>query len=269
MRKQKETTTARRRSGPSDNVIVDPEFQALIPPLTAAELASLHASLDIDGCVEPLLVWKGHNLLIDGHNRLVYCRSNRIPFKVREKAFPDREAVKDAIIRIQRGRRNLSDLAERYLRGKQYLASKHQGKRTSEASGQVDQKTTAERLGEDFQAGEKTIRRDAKLAQAIDEIVANCGEEARNFFLARDSGVTRSCVRLLVERTPKEQKKFVADMKKNDGKVQPTKREKGQKRKMSMLREPEAIVQTLLKTLNAEELGKVVAGLSDCATPVQ
>ncbi len=95
--------------------------------------------------------------------------------------------------------------------------------------------------------------------------MANCGEEARNLFLARDTGVTRSCVRLLVERTPKEQQKFMADMKKNDGKVQPTKRKKGQRGNLTMVREPEAIVQALLKNLNAEERAKVVERLQETA----
>ncbi len=38
---------------------IDPEFQALIPPLTAEEYAQLEANLRAEGCRDPLVVWAG------------------------------------------------------------------------------------------------------------------------------------------------------------------------------------------------------------------
>ena len=46
---------------------IDPEFKALIPPLSADESAQLEANLVADGCRDPLVVWG--DTLIDGHNR--------------------------------------------------------------------------------------------------------------------------------------------------------------------------------------------------------
>src|SRR5438105_2413005 len=101
----------------SDDIKIDREFEHLIPPLSGSELADLHRSLDQDGCRDALVVWKGHNTLVDGHNRLKWCREKKSPFPVIELEFADREAAKLFIIHEQLGRRNLSPGAESYLRG--------------------------------------------------------------------------------------------------------------------------------------------------------
>jgi hypothetical protein len=56
------------------DIQVDPEFQALIPPLDAAERAGLEESLKREGCRDALVTWGG--LLLDGHNRLAICRAH-------------------------------------------------------------------------------------------------------------------------------------------------------------------------------------------------
>ncbi len=187
--KNEATTEQRRLCRPgeeSDNVKIDREFQNLIPPLSPSELADLHRSLDAEGCRDALIIWKGEKLLIDGHNRLRYCREKGYPFPVIEKEFASRDEVKAYIINEQLGRRNLSPAAESYLRGRRYLEARRQGTRTDLTSGQSDQKTAAERLAEEFKVGEKTIRRDAHFAEAVDEITENCGSDAKNLILSRE-----------------------------------------------------------------------------------
>src|SRR5262249_9487744 len=156
----------------------------------------LQRSLDAEGCRDALVVWKGHKTLVDGHNRIRHCREKGYPFPVAEKEFADRDEVKGYIIHQQLGRRNLSPGAESYLRGKRYLEIKRQGARTDldGTSGQPDQKTTAERLAEEFKVGEKTIRRDARFAEAVDHVVEHCGQDARNLLLARETGLTHGGV---------------------------------------------------------------------------
>ncbi len=88
---------------------IDREFASLIPPLQAIELAELEASLKAEGCREPLAVWKGHDLLIDGHNRYEICRRLGIAFRTQEVEFASRDHVKLWIETNQLGRRNLTD----------------------------------------------------------------------------------------------------------------------------------------------------------------
>jgi ParB-like chromosome segregation protein Spo0J len=54
---------------------IDPELKDLIPPLTDGEYASLKESILKDGCREPLTIWKGHDIILDGHNRYQIARS--------------------------------------------------------------------------------------------------------------------------------------------------------------------------------------------------
>jgi N6-adenosine-specific RNA methylase IME4 len=84
---------------------IDPEFEALIPPLAPEELAQLEANILRDGCRDPLVVWNG--TLIDGHNRHAICTRHDLPFETVEMEFADRSHAKEWIIRNQFGRRNL------------------------------------------------------------------------------------------------------------------------------------------------------------------
>jgi len=248
----------------SDNVNIDKELEALIPPLSPSELLDLHRSLDEEkGCRDVLIVWQGHDTLVDGHNRLRYCREKGYPFPVVEKEFASREAIKTYIISTQLGRRNLSPAAESYLRGKRYLEAKKQGARSDKTSGQSDQKTTAEKLGDEFKVGEKTIRRDARFAEAVDQIVQNCGQGARNLILAREAGLTRGSVLRLAKLKPEDQKKYL-DTLKETGK-RPRKPRKGSKRieRITLPAQPKAFVQALLKQLDQKEIAEISQSLAE------
>lgn len=87
-------------------LIVDPEFHELMPPLTAEEHRLLEDSIIANGCETPLFVWKG--IVVDGHNRYDICKEHGIPFMVVEKEFANRSSVLMWIIQNQLGRRNLT-----------------------------------------------------------------------------------------------------------------------------------------------------------------
>ena len=132
-------------------------------------------------------------------------------------------------------------------------------RRTDQTSGQSDQKTTAEKLGEEFKVGEKTIRRDGKFAEAVDQIITNCGQDAKNLILSRDSGLTRGMVVRLAKLKPAEQQQYLRTLKES-GK-RPRKAKKGKKReRLTLIRvptQPKALVQTLLEKLGSKELDDV------------
>lgn len=50
---------------------IDPQYEKLIPPLSAEEFKYLEVNIKRDGCREPLCVWE--NTIIDGHNRYKIC----------------------------------------------------------------------------------------------------------------------------------------------------------------------------------------------------
>jgi hypothetical protein len=91
------------------DIVIDPEFQGLIPPLTQQERTALRASLKADGCLTPLIVWHKHRIILDGHNRLEFCRAEDIECEIVEIVLDSREAAKAWIIKHQLGRRNLNE----------------------------------------------------------------------------------------------------------------------------------------------------------------
>lgn len=94
------------------SIIIDKEFQSLIPPLSPEELQQLEENCVKEGIRDALIVWKqpgGNDILIDGHNRWnISVKHGGIPFQIKQMDFPDRNAVKLWIIDNQIGRRNLN-----------------------------------------------------------------------------------------------------------------------------------------------------------------
>ena len=89
------------------DLIIDPEFRDLIPPLKEEELKLLEESLVADGCESPLIVWNG--VIVDGHNRYAICRKREISFSTQEKNFSSRDDAMLWMLRNQLGRRNLNN----------------------------------------------------------------------------------------------------------------------------------------------------------------
>jgi hypothetical protein len=94
-------------------LVIDSEFQALIPPLTDDERQQLAANLEADGCLDPLKVWvRGDGqpaIILDGHTRYEICSERSIPFDT--EPVPGIRTREEAMIwmpRHQCGRRNLT-----------------------------------------------------------------------------------------------------------------------------------------------------------------
>lgn len=93
------------------SIIVDKEFESLIPPLTAEEFQQLEENCLKDGIRDALIVWgqDGNDILIDGHNRFrIVGKHPTIQFDIKRMQFADRDEAKRWIILNQFGRRNLS-----------------------------------------------------------------------------------------------------------------------------------------------------------------
>jgi len=92
------------------SIFIDPEFEKLMPPLTPHEYTQLECNLRDDGvCIEPIALWSGRNIVLDGHYRLRLCERNGIPYRVVELHFTDREEAQSWIIRRGLGRRSLTE----------------------------------------------------------------------------------------------------------------------------------------------------------------
>jgi hypothetical protein len=108
---------------------INAAFQVLIPLPSRGEYLALEQSILAEGCRDSLLVWKGQNVVLDGHTRRELCIKHRKLVKVREVDLPDEKAAVEYILQIQRQRRNLTREALSYFRGSEYNAVKCQGGR--------------------------------------------------------------------------------------------------------------------------------------------
>jgi hypothetical protein len=88
--------------------IIDPELEKCLPPLDEDRLQDLRDSLSKGYDKDyPLIVWKGHDIIVDGHHRYTICKELGIEPIISERTF---ESIEDAILYAidhQKSRRNL------------------------------------------------------------------------------------------------------------------------------------------------------------------
>ncbi len=158
--------------------IIDPEFKKLLLPLDSDERTKLYASLDAHGCRDPIVLWKGHNTIIDGHNRFEYCEEKGIHYETVQIVLPSREAVIQWISDNQLGRRNCTDTYRRFLLGAKYNAVvKPVGAPASDTP--VEQRgDTAEKLGAEANLTGRSVRNAANFNNKMTEFAKEHGEEA-------------------------------------------------------------------------------------------
>lgn len=98
-------------------LIIDPEFASVCPPLSADEFAQLEENILSDGEVtDPLVVW--NNVLIDGHHRRkILLKHPELPFTIKDILFNNRYEAIVWICKNQAGRRNLTSEQLSYLIG--------------------------------------------------------------------------------------------------------------------------------------------------------
>ncbi|MFY7910515.1 MAG: hypothetical protein ACOVO2_13205 [Emticicia sp.] len=170
-----------------------PELQAFIRPLTDEQFGQLEQNILAHGCQDALILWetsaydlgRGESelsvyVLIDGHNRYKICKKNSIDFKIMLKTFESIEAVKEYMIDLQIGRRNLTLEEESYYRGLKYNAQK--GKRgvalqlAQEGRGE-EVVNIAENLAEQFNVTSRTIKNDGKFASGLNKLSSELRQE--------------------------------------------------------------------------------------------
>lgn len=177
---------------------IDAEFASLIPAHTPEERNLLEAALEKDGCRDPLVIWAGHDTILDGHNRHAFCTRFKIPFKTTELSLATRDEAKDWIINNQLARRNLTDEQKSYLRGKRYEQEKKKdgppagntnysgSKSQGSQRGNLDKTNgkTVTRVAVESGVSPQTIIRDEAKAKAVDKLAKHGGQAARDAILS-------------------------------------------------------------------------------------
>ncbi len=234
------------------------EFQRFIPLQAKGELLALEESIKREGCRDPLLVWKGRNLVLDGHTRRELCIRHKKQVKVREIELPDEKAAVEFILQIQRQRRNLTREAMSYFRGAEYNALKQQrggdrrGRKPKDQSDPLP--STAKVLSKKYGVGEMTIKRDAVFAKVIDKIVEDHGDpEIKRKLLGADVKLTHGLARLLLKMSVEERKAAVDQL------VENGEMPRAKKGGASATRKPKEVAQSLIAHLDKKGDGQAQA----------
>lgn len=108
------------------SILIDKEFESLIPPLSAEEFQQLEENCVKEGIRDALITWNG--ILIDGHNRFKIAAKHGLHWNEKRMEFADRDAVIAWICNNQLGRRNLHVLDREALMAKKREALERQAK---------------------------------------------------------------------------------------------------------------------------------------------
>jgi hypothetical protein len=197
---------------PASSIEQDEEFQNLLPAPSAEEQKQRERALMLEGCREVLVVWPcaGRRILLLGYEFIDLLKQHQLAVRIIEKEFTSRDDARMFIIQEQLPRRNLGMLAVSYLRGLRYQALKRPEGRSVGyrilfpfARGK-----TAEALAATFEVSAATIRLDAQVTAAVNDIAEVCGGWARPLLLARTTRLSRGRL-LALARLPEAKQKEV------------------------------------------------------------
>lgn len=206
------------------NVVVDHQLATLLTPQTAEELAVLARSIHEHGCREPLAVWRGTGILLDGHARHLICVEHGVPFEVVEVDLPDREAAIRFVLERQLGRRNLRPIAASYFRGKLYLSLRKTVGRPKgrPKSGHEVPICTDDEVAARYSVDPRTIRRDAAFARDLELLASDMGDDFRSSVLSGEARLNRKDVRTLAAMGRDERRRYALERNLTRGTPPPT-----------------------------------------------
>lgn len=98
----------------------DKEIMFLIQPSSETEYEKLEESIVNDGCLSPIIVWRG--IIVDGHKRYDICSIWDIPFTIRQAKLSTRAEIYYQICCEQLKRDDLTRERRKYLIGRAYQA---------------------------------------------------------------------------------------------------------------------------------------------------
>lgn len=163
------------------DIIVDPRFRDKIPRPSEEERRRLEENILKDGLVrDPLVLWKGTNILVDGHNRWdIIQKHPEIPYTTIEQEFENEWDVVAWICRNQLGRRNISKVVYDKLIQEEYEAVQripggdHKSEEFKNQSGEtphLDDKTPKTRkiIAEEHGITEQAVRSAVEFGRGLD-----------------------------------------------------------------------------------------------------
>ena len=175
---------------------IDPELCAYLGGVSKFTAAELERQLiESGGPREPIYVWKGHGVILDGHRRYKVCCKHNLPYRTVEIDLPDKEAVRDWIDRHQFCRRNVPPAME----------VKHIARLVAQ-NGSI--KHTAEAVGKST----RQVIRDVQYANDLEQVVPDVRERLES----GEMSLAKKALHSLATLTPEQQRDVVSQVDKGE-----------------------------------------------------
>lgn len=205
---------------------IDERIQAFLPVQTAERDARLEQSCLEEGILDPIRVWKGKDVIVDGHRRYLIAQRHDLQFNYVELEFKDLPDVFDWMITNQDNRRNWTEHQKAYCIGAAMNARKqsHGGTRKKKtttttttqevepgANGETSKDKTAREISTEEGVSVATVKRNAAIATAVDKI-ENHHPGFRSLYLSGDLRITATDLGNFAAMTKRDRAKVIKVM---------------------------------------------------------
>lgn len=150
------------------------DFENLIPKQTAEQFKQLEENMVSEGRARnPLVLWRGKNILVDGHHRLRILKAHpELKWSVIEQDFADEDEVREWIIKNALGTRNLTEMQQTELTGRLHLMRKN--KRGGDRKSKCKNNTlipgdTAEQVARELGINRTTVYNASRFVEGLDK----------------------------------------------------------------------------------------------------
>lgn len=204
------------------DIKINIDFENLIPRQTAEQFKQLEENMVSEGRARnPLVIWQGHDTLVDGHHRLKILKAHpELRWSVVEQDFADEDEVKEWIIKNALGTRNLTEMQQTELTGRLHIMRKN--KRGGDRKSKCKNSTlipgdTAEQVAQELGVNRTTVYNASRFVEGLDKAEAVV-PGFKDAVLTGEVKAQKQEVAAMRKQTPDEIKKSVETIKERKGK---------------------------------------------------
>lgn len=203
------------------DIKINVDFENLIPKLTLDQFTQLEENMVKEGRARnPLVIWKGHDVLVDGHNRLRVLKAHpELGWTFLEQDFSDEDEIKEWIIKNALGTRNLTEMQQTDLTGRLHLMRKQ--RRGNNAKRGDDGKylkckkctsgDTAGQIASELGIDRSTVYNSSRFVEGLDKAEA-VSPGFRNEVLTGAVKAQKSEIAAMRKQTPEQIKESISEI---------------------------------------------------------
>lgn len=153
---------------------IHPELSSFLPDVDEEDEKALEADIiACGGARDPIVVWSGKGIIIDGHRRYRICNKHGLPFKTEEMLFDSLSEAMEFMEKWQFMRRNMTP-AQRALATQKMVQRRLQDSRDGTTKSEI-----VAQVAEATNRSPRSVWHDVKVAQVIEQTPKEVKEVAK------------------------------------------------------------------------------------------